>query len=325
MKKKKAKKKDKKVKVKTQENFVGQFQKLRPLYEQYSSKLCGLLKEILEVNQIDYEIIERRTKSIESFRSKISRSGRSYKDPIRDITDLSGLRIVLHYLEDVNAVGKLVEREFRVDKSRSSDKANSLRPHEFGYRSVHYVVLLKSPRLQLVEWKPFVGLKAEIQVRTVLQHAWAAVSRTLEYTHENDVPSKLRRRLFRLSGLFEIADEEFSALRTDHVLETGRILKKLGRGEKDIELNLDSLQQYIKGSDLLKSVPQIAEKIGFSVVGVDKFSYLPNLLSLCYHVGLRTVQEMEELLGPKDKESKKYLERQFEGSKKSGSSSWEVD
>ena len=290
---------------------MAKFEELRTTYHQYTLKLEGLFKEILDVNNIDYEVIESRTKTTKSFIRKISHPGKSYSNPLHDMSDISGLRIVLHYLEDVENVSQLIRNEFTIDELNSIDKGQALRPNEFGYRSVHYIVSLKKPRVELVEWKPFRGLKAEIQVRTVLQHAWAAVSRTLDYTHENDVPSVLRRRLFRLSGLFEIADEEFSAIRTAHAQEASRISTKLDRGEMDVELNLDSIQQYVKHSTLIESIVDKSKKIGYNVVVTDDKFY-PRLLNYCIKSGLNTVKDLARIIELMDKRSEEYLKEQFE-------------
>ena len=74
-------------------------------------------------------------------------------------------------------------------------------------------MLRTSPIAHFTEWKKFSGIKFEIQIRTVLQHAWSAISHKLEYKTVNDVPKKMRRQLFRISALLEIGDQEFSSLR----------------------------------------------------------------------------------------------------------------
>jgi trimethylamine:corrinoid methyltransferase-like protein len=59
-------------------------------------------------------------------------------------------------------------------------------------------------------------MHAEVHVRTVLQHAWAAISHSLQYKKEDDVPAALRRRLNRLAALLELADQEFTTLSAEH-------------------------------------------------------------------------------------------------------------
>lgn len=53
------------------------------------------------------------------------------------------------------------------------------------------------------------GLKAEVQVRTVTQHVWAAASHVLQYKQEASVPLPVRRSIYRVSALLETVDLEF--------------------------------------------------------------------------------------------------------------------
>jgi putative GTP pyrophosphokinase len=66
-------------------------------------------------------------------------------------------------------------------------------------------------------WAKYKGLKAEFQVRTILQHAWDAISHKLDYKPESPMPRQNRRRLARLAGLLELADDEFSNLKKQAV------------------------------------------------------------------------------------------------------------
>ena len=74
---------------------------------------------------------------------------------------------------------------------------------------------LDKPRCDLTEHKRFAGLKLEIQIRSVLQHAWAEIEHDLGYHTEGAVPRDARRRFSRLAGLLELADKEFKEIRGD--------------------------------------------------------------------------------------------------------------
>lgn len=121
------------------------------------------------------------------------------------------------------------------------------------------------------------GLKAEIQIRTILMHAWADVSHKISYKREEDVPTHLRRKLNRLIALFEIADDQFDSIVKE--IEEYRIslkaeAEKSGRFDIKQELNLDSLQTfmdvYFEGkeesidgtSELLEDILEFNEEIG---------------------------------------------------------------
>jgi ppGpp synthetase/RelA/SpoT-type nucleotidyltranferase len=289
---------------------IKEYEKKRPLYEEFTKKIESLIEEILRKAGIHFDLIEGRTKSISSFKEKITRSGKQYADPVSELSDLTGIRIVLYYLEDVDAVNKIVEREFRIDKSTSIDKGELLKPHEFGYRSVHYGVILSDDRKKLTEWKTFADLKAEIQIRTILQHAWASISHALQYKREQDVPSEFRRRLFRLSGLLELADEQFSLIRTEETILSQKTIKKIEKGEKNLELNLITLNEYLKKSMLIEGIEASATKIGFEVNERDKKS-VSDLISVCNDFHIMNILKLDSILSEVRPWYKEYLQKQY--------------
>lgn len=83
------------------------------------------------------------------------------------------MRIIIYFLSDIDKVAKLIEDEFHIDEANNVDKRKQVEADQFGYMSLHYIVSLLEERLKLGENKKFAGLKAEIQIRTILQHTWA--------------------------------------------------------------------------------------------------------------------------------------------------------
>jgi ppGpp synthetase/RelA/SpoT-type nucleotidyltranferase len=238
---------------------VQAYQEQRPTYERFALKLRRLLEELLE----DYafgETIEYRTKEVDQFREKITRVGKNYTDPLTEITDLCGLRIILRRRFDVQRVVDLIQDQFDIDEVRSVYKEDELNVDQFGYSSVHLVVQLKGSRLSLPEWSRFDNLKAEIQVRTILQHAWAQIAHDLDYKTEADVPREVRRRLFRVSAQIETADLELEqfAKEVEKLLETYKY--EVSEGNIAIELNVDSLRAYLETSPNLKYWTGFIEK-----------------------------------------------------------------
>lgn len=83
------------------------------------------------------------------------------------------MRIITYFSEDVDKIASIIQSEFEVDEHNSVDKRIKLDPVRFGYLSLHYVVKLNSTRVRLSEYIIFKDLKVEIQIRSILQHAWA--------------------------------------------------------------------------------------------------------------------------------------------------------
>ncbi|WP_140799316.1 GTP pyrophosphokinase [Myxococcus xanthus] len=240
------------------------YESLRPQLEAYNKKLGDLLAELMNNNKIKVQSLEHRTKSIDSFSEKISRPGKRYSNPIKQMTDLSGHRIIVYYTDDIDKVSEIIQSEFAIDIKASVDKRDELAPNEFGYLSKHYIVSLKEPRASLAEWKAYAGFKVEIQLRSVLQHAWAAIEHSLQYKADTDVPISSRRQLSRLSGLFELADQEFSALRAAQQRLAITTREAFDKGANDIEVNAVTMLEYINQSRLLDEILKMAINAGFT-------------------------------------------------------------
>ncbi|MFB9314678.1 GTP pyrophosphokinase [Nocardioides plantarum] len=241
--------------------IVRQYEIARADYEALAIRIRQLLLDLLKGEGLDIIQIESRAKSTESLRDKLSDKGDAYSD-LGDITDLCGVRVITYYLEDVDVVESLLAREFEVDESNSVDKSKQLKWDQFGYLSRHYILQLKSPRTTLAEWQPCQNLKFEVQVRTSLQHAWAAVNHKLDYKNESSVPSELRRTLHRLSALFEIADSQFSDLRRSVVELAASYAKSVDDGDLSAELNADSLDAYFDRSPVYSRARASVEAVG---------------------------------------------------------------
>ena len=80
----------------------------RPLYESFTAKLYELMKDLLLTHDISVPQIESRTKTTESFVGIVRREGEKYVDPFEDLTDISGIRIIAYYLEDVEKIGEII-------------------------------------------------------------------------------------------------------------------------------------------------------------------------------------------------------------------------
>lgn len=246
----------------TPDEWGVEYQKVRHKCEAFTAELERLIKHLLDEAALDVQI-EARTKGINSFVEKIKRKNEKYKSPVEEVTDLCGIRIICYYLGDVDKVGELVEREFEVDWPNSVRQGLDFDPDRFGYRSDHYVIGLSEPRGALVEWAGYTDLDAEIQVRTVMQHAWASVDHKIRYKRRDDLPSGLQRRLSRLSAMLETADEQFSAIQEESRDLAAEYEESFAGGDFDIELDVLSLQRFIRATELDSKWATRALEIGF--------------------------------------------------------------
>jgi ppGpp synthetase/RelA/SpoT-type nucleotidyltranferase len=191
--------------------------KERYTYRLLSEKMKEFLSSILSSEDIVPHSITSREKDPGELREKITREGEVPDALYEGITDLAGVRIIAYFPSDVDKIVPLIKREFTIDSDLSMDKRLSSDPAIFGYASVHFVAEFRPEMLKLPEYALFDSRKCEIQVRTILQHAWAEIEHDIVYKSPGDIPFRTRRRFACLAGLLEIADREFESLRQDEM------------------------------------------------------------------------------------------------------------
>jgi hypothetical protein len=120
--------------------------------------------------------------------------------------------------------------------------AARLEETQFGYQSVHYTVKLPDEWLNVPTMTEFRELKAELQVRTLSQHIWAAASHKLQYKQEASVPLPLRRSIHRVSALLETVDIEFERLLEDRAA----YVEEIATTDDDQTLNVDLLHKILQ-------------------------------------------------------------------------------
>ena len=195
---------------------------LRAWYDDHVDELRALeaafgthLGNAIRAAHLDDARLETRTKGVESFLEKATKSdgrgGFKYADPAGQLTDFVGARVLVPLSADVAPVARLVQRLYVVEEM-SDQRADSLLDVP-GYQSLHFLVRFRD------EDREALGVSdrpVELQVRSILQHAWASLQHDLMYKGERAPTDSVRRRLIALAGLLELADHEFMAVRLAH-------------------------------------------------------------------------------------------------------------
>ena len=205
--------------------------------------VVSILQSVLRAKSVAYLSITGRTKDKLSALDKIKR--KDYADPATQMTDLSGIRVVLYSESDVVIASNLISQSFNVDAENSLNQDELLGTNQTGYRSVHFVCDLGKGRDALPEFEGLANLKFEIQVRTVLQHAWAELSHDRNYKFAGKLPRDLERKLYLYAGLLEIADKGFDALSHDIDEYAAKVAKSPLKSELDEELNSITLRDLM--------------------------------------------------------------------------------
>lgn len=251
-------------------------------YNLYTKRVEELIKTIIVGDEIPIHSISCRVKTLSSCIEKCQR--KAYLNPSSDIMDMAGIRIIAYTSSDVKRICTLIENEFIIDKKNSMNKAELLRADRVGYISIHYVAELHKARTKLIEYSRFKGLKCEIQIRTILQHAWAEIEHDRSYKFSGVLPIDIRRRFHLVAGVLEIMDCEFQRLSDEIDKYAREVQEKTQKGDLfDIEINSTSLPEYLQHKFPGLSISQslnggdkviIEELKDFGVTTISQLDYL---------------------------------------------------
>ena len=247
-----------------------------------TERFVELITTLLDDAGINYLSVTGRTKSVASFAAKAARTVGSelvYPDPLEQITDQIGVRVITYVLSDVQAVADLLDDELSVLLDRDLGQETA-RAGRFGYASRHLLVTE-------VDHQGRPGPhRASVQVRTVLQHAWAEFEHDIRY--KGTIPVEhapdLDRRFTLAAGLIELADREFSTIR-DRLQAAAPLAA--GQG--------DSGDPRISGQELAAFLAAQYADAGWS--NADHYGWISGLL---LELGVTSLAELDALLASVD-------------------------
>ena len=217
------------------EMILEEYREQLPVFEQMKTEVLHVLREALDRSGLVVTAIEARIKTEESLRGKLALKGAKYAT-LSDITDILGARIITFYTDDVDRIAAMAEQLFEIDWDNSVDKRRLHQLDSFGYNSLHYICRL-----------PGYDFRFELQLRTTLQHAWASINHDNGYKTGVEIPREYLRRINRLAGILEMADDEFSRIRTEITDYRRRVQQLVQNGKlDDVLLDGDTFNSYLQ-------------------------------------------------------------------------------
>jgi ppGpp synthetase/RelA/SpoT-type nucleotidyltranferase len=152
-----------------------------------------------------------RAKSITSFINKASKTdnegNKKYSDPLNQIQDQIGARIICFYLSDVMRLDMIVNKYFRKIEDRTVFPDSEF---AFGYFGKHYILM--TPDDVIDDECPVRPNYFELQIKTLYQHAWSEANHDLQYKSESDLDKELLRKVAFTSAQSWGADQMFDDL-----------------------------------------------------------------------------------------------------------------
>ena len=217
------------------EMIMEEYREAKPVLERMLVEIPALLRETLAKNGIIVTAVDARIKTEESLKGKLELKGSKYAT-LSDITDIFGARIITFYTDDVDRIAAMVEQLFEIDWDNSVDKRILHQLDSFGYNSLHYICRM-----------PEFPYRFELQLRTTLQHAWASINHDIGYKTGVEIPREYLRRINRLSGILEMADDEFSRIRSEITDYRRRVQQLVQKGKlDDVLLDGDTFNSYLQ-------------------------------------------------------------------------------
>ncbi|MBQ0077818.1 MAG: hypothetical protein KBS55_04210, partial [Bacteroidales bacterium] len=274
------------------EMILQEYRDLLPVFERMCELAASFLHEQIKASGLYITAMESRVKTEQSLAGKLELKGSKYSS-LSDITDVLGLRVITFYTDEVDKISAVVEKLFDVDWSESVDKRKMHELDSFGYNSLHYICRIPKSLFFDPEMPEINTLRFELQMRTALQHVWATMYHDTGYKSGIEVPREYIRNLNRIAGMLELADEQFSNIRTS-INDYRRNVQNLVAGGDfaDVPLDADTFRSYIQLGRLEPLVKRIA---AINQAEIHRTTLLPYLDAL-HEFGFKTLQDIENLI-----------------------------
>ncbi len=271
--------------------ILEEYRELLPVLDRMKEIVLGELNALISKAGLMVSGVEARVKEEKSLAGKLELKGSKYRT-LDDITDIMGARVVTFYTEEVDKIAALVEGTFDVDWSESVDKRKQHALDSFGYDSLHYICRIPESLFSDPEMPELNTIRFEIQMRTALQHVWATINHDTGYKSGVEVPREYLRNLNRLAGMLELADEQFSLIRSS-INDYRRKINNLVENGKfeEVDLDGDSFRRYLE----LDPFGRLTKKIALiNQAEVQKASVMP-YLKVMKAMGFNTLADVENL------------------------------
>ena len=261
--------------------ILEEYRAQRPVFEKMQATIPEMVRAVFEEVGIVVASIESRIKEEKSLKGKLELKGAKYAT-LGDITDIFGMRIITFYADDVDKVASAVDRLFDVDWENSVDKRKLHQVDSFGYMSLHYVCRFDE--------FPY---RFEVQMRTILQHAWANMNHDTGYKSGVEVPVEHLRNMNRLAGMLELIDEQFSRIRTEITDYRRRVRALVASGRlEEVLLDGDSFRSFL---DISPFEPLNRRIASVNQAEIQEISLMP-FLEVFRLLGFKTLGDVADLI-----------------------------
>ena len=261
------------------------YQEFCTRYPNAAADFLGAIEDVLSDAGLTYDHVTARVKEWRSLRSK-SRKRRPdgtlmYPHPWQDIHDLIGVRVTTYHSTEIPRIIEALTEVFEV--RRSVDKTAQTRVSgSFGYGSHHLILRVPPARVAPV-LQAYAGREFEVQIRTVLQHAWAEFEHDIRYKRRGNtgkLAPEVDRAFTLAAGLIELADQQF-----DLIAAQQSATDTTAPIDLDVKFTAETL-------------PGIIALLHGNTIPQSRLEHYHWLEELLHAHGLTTVAQLTELMSP---------------------------
>ena len=302
------------------------------LYEEYATRIRNLIQDLVELEGVEFYAIDGWADRPADLLRTLSELDEKDLPGV----DLVTVRVLLRFPEDVLRIEEVVKAEFDIDSSRSVPSSGLEDPYRFGYPAVVYILSLSNPRANLREWAKYKDLTFRLELRTMLQEAWATIFPKVNQTVGSLSEKKLTRELVLLAALLEKADQGFLSLRNEIKDESLLVppSNQIGNPRNE-SLNVEKVftdeelyNLFREDSSLLGKWNAVAIEAGYPEFTPDADYLRESFEYLCAvfrAAGIDTISEVKKFLADMEEDNKgarqlKTIHEAFKGNNK-----WRMD
>ncbi len=182
------------------------------------SQLSDKLKDVSRIDRISTRVKDT-VRFVEKSEKKEKNGKAKYEDPLVQIQDQIGARIIVLCTRDVGLVERKIKDYYRfVEKQKLAPESDS----EFGYEGKHYVLRIPQDVIDDGIDKDKIPQFFELQIKTLFQHAWSEANHNLGYKPDQCLTSHQKRKLAFAAAQAWGADYIFSELLRNVRMKRGR-------------------------------------------------------------------------------------------------------
>jgi len=156
------------------------------IYKAFAKAVKYILEQAIQSDNSLPRIqsVQCRAKETRSLQSRLVEAGNLDTQTLEiDRRDLAGVRVIFYTNNDVYDFlnSHLIRKNFDIEEDSTKIYYATQEKKDVRYRAIHYTVRLREERTRLPEYMRFAGLRCEIQIQTILNHAWSETSHDIIY------------------------------------------------------------------------------------------------------------------------------------------------